>query len=80
LTKLDNPRAIAKANYLSKTNEELCVSCGTCLERCKFQAISLNDYAEVNTERCIGCGLCAVTCPEEAISMVRIERETIPVS
>jgi len=78
LTKLDNPRAIAKANYLSKIDKELCVSCGTCLERCKFQAITLNDYAEVNSGKYVGCGLCAVTCPEEAISMVRLERERIP--
>jgi ferredoxin len=78
LTRLDNPRAIAKANFFSKVYEELCVACGTCLERCKFEAITINDFAEINQDKCVGCGLCAVTCPEEALSMVRFEREIIP--
>ena len=78
LTRLDNPRAIAKANFLSKIDEDLCVACGTCVERCKFDAITINDHAIVNSDKCVGCALCAVTCPEKAITMVRFERETIP--
>ncbi|MFW9951349.1 MAG: 4Fe-4S binding protein, partial [Candidatus Thorarchaeota archaeon] len=78
LTKLDNPRAIAKANFLSTVDKELCKACGTCLGRCKFKAIILNETAKVITENCVGCGLCAVTCPEDAITMVRYEREIIP--
>ncbi len=78
LTRLDNPRAIARANFISKVDEELCVACGTCLERCKFEAITINDKAEINPDKCIGCGLCAVTCPEKALTMVRFEREMIP--
>jgi len=65
LTRLDNPRAIARANFISKVDEELCVACGTCLERCKFEAITINGKAEINPDKCIGCGLCAVTCPEK---------------
>ena len=78
LTKLDNPRAIAKANFISNIDRELCVGCETCVGRCKFHAITVNDVAEVNTDRCVGCGLCAVTCPQEAITMKRLEREQIP--
>ena len=78
LVKFDNPRAIAKANYVSNIDEESCVACGTCIERCKFNAITVDDFALVNQERCVGCGLCAVTCPQEAISMIRLEREEIP--
>jgi heterodisulfide reductase subunit A-like polyferredoxin len=78
LTRLDNPRAIAKANFLSKVDADLCVACGTCLERCKFNAITINEYAEIDSDKCVGCGLCAVTCPEKALSMVRFEREIIP--
>ncbi len=77
LTRLDNPRAIAKANYISNIDKELCVACGTCIERCKFNAITVNDFAHVNTDKCVGCGLCAVTCPEDAITMKRLEREEI---
>lgn len=75
---LENPKAIAKANYLAKINSENCVACGTCEERCKFGAISIDDIAQINEDRCMGCGLCAVTCPEEAISMKRLERSPIP--
>ena len=78
LTRLDNPRAIGRANYISSIDEELCVACGTCIERCKFDAITVNDFAQVNSDKCVGCGLCAVTCPEDAITMKRFEREDIP--
>jgi len=78
LTRLDNPRALARANFLSKVDEELCVACGTCLKRCKFHAIEINDVAEINPDKCVGCGLCAVTCPEDAITMIKFERESIP--
>jgi len=78
LTKLDNPRAIARANYLSEIDNELCAACGTCLKRCKFKAIFLNEIAQIIPENCVGCGLCAITCPEDAIKMVRYEREIIP--
>ncbi len=78
LTRFDNPRAIAKANFISTIDEDLCVACGTCLDRCKFGAITVNDIAQVNPDKCVGCGLCAVTCPNNAIIMKRFERESIP--
>jgi Pyruvate/2-oxoacid:ferredoxin oxidoreductase delta subunit len=78
LTKFDNPRAIAKANFISTIDEELCTACETCLGRCKFNAITVNNFATVNPDKCIGCGLCAVTCPSDAITMKRFEREVIP--
>ena len=78
LTRFDNPRAIAKANFISTIDENLCVACGTCLDRCKFGAININEVAQVTPDKCVGCGLCAVTCPSNAIIMKRFERETIP--
>ena len=73
---LDNSRAIARANYIASVNEN-CVACGTCLDRCKFDAINVEDIAMIDKEGCLGCGLCAVTCPNEAIYMKRLEREHI---
>ena len=37
-----------------------CIGCGACIEKCKFGAISMNEYgvAEVDEEKCIACGLC----------------------
>ena len=78
LTQFDNPRAIAKANFISIIDKDACTACETCIERCKFHAITVNDFASVNPDKCIGCGLCAVTCPSDAISMKRFEREKIP--
>ena len=78
LTQFDNPRAIAKANYISTIDKDACTACETCIERCKFNAIIVNDIANVNPDKCIGCGLCAVTCPSDAIIMKRFEREKIP--
>ncbi len=78
LTRLDNPRAIAKANFISYILEDNCIACGTCVERCKFHAIAIDEIAQVNLEKCVGCGLCAVTCQNDAIIMKRLEREEIP--
>jgi len=78
LTEFDNPRAIAKANFISTIDNDACTACETCLGRCKFNAITVKDFATINPEKCIGCGLCAVTCPSNAIMMKRFERENIP--
>ena len=47
-------------------------ACGTCLERCPPEALTLGDEdpPEVNLDRCFGCAVCATGCPSEAISMV----------
>jgi len=74
LTRYDNPRAIARANYVSKVDEDACIACGTCFERCKFNAIVVEDFARIDEDKCVGCGLCVITCPEEAMKMEQFER------
>lgn len=70
--------SIAKANYISKVNQELCKGCGLCAKRCPFTAIKIeNEKASVEEEKCYGCGVCAVTCPTEAIKLHRFERSHI---
>ena len=44
-----------------------CISCGKCLEVCRFGAISL-EY-KINDLKCEGCGACAWICPTKAISL-----------
>ena len=63
---------INSTNYLASVNEDLCVGCGTCVEKCTVDAINLNDNekAEVDKTRCIGCGLCAHFCPQGAITLL----------
>ncbi len=57
------------ASYLSEVNQEGCTGCGTCVDRCPMDAISLNNdsKAVVTPELCIGCGVCAHFCPENTI-------------
>ena len=69
------PRALARSNYVSRVDADLCVACGTCAERCPMEAITVNDYAVVDEERCVGCGVCYPTCPQEAITLVRKPEE-----
>ena len=57
-------------------NEDMCTGCGTCIEQCPADAISLQGgTAIINEEECIRCGTCHGVCPEEA---VRHDGERIP--
>jgi Fe-S-cluster-containing hydrogenase component 2 len=56
----------------------LCKGCGTCVEVCPSEAISLaQSKAYVDDERCTGCEVCIDACPEGAIQPV-IQGELIP--
>ncbi len=63
-------------NYLSKVDQNICIGCGTCVEKCPLDAISLNDdnKAEVDESRCLGCGICAHFCESSAISLLEGKR------
>jgi len=58
-------------------NEDLCVSCGVCVDDCPVGAITLkeNQTAVIDEDGCIRCGRCHEVCPEEA---VRHDSERIP--
>ena len=59
-------------NYLASIDHNLCIGCGTCVEKCYNKAIQLNNdnKAERFEEFCVGCGVCAYFCPENAISLI----------
>jgi len=65
------PSEILVSSYYAEVEADECLACGTCLERCQVNALSLNedDVAQVDLDRCIGCGLCVTTCQEGAISL-----------
>lgn len=72
----DNPTAVRPSNFLPKASDD-CVLCGTCVDRCFLDALSLDEdagRAVADSDKCIGCGVCAVTCPEEALRLHRFER------
>jgi len=75
-TRWDNPTAVRPANFIPEASDD-CTLCGTCVDRCFLDALSLDEDAEkavVDPEKCIGCGVCAVTCPQEALRLHRFER------
>ncbi|MGI6336820.1 MAG: 4Fe-4S binding protein [Eubacteriales bacterium] len=47
-----------------------CIGCGVCLEKCRFDAISLRGgVCEVNEYACEGCSVCWYVCPQSAVTM-----------
>ena len=79
ITRWHNPHAFARSNFVARASEE-CIACKTCVDRCIFNAISLDtgdDMARIDEGRCMGCGVCTVTCPSGALRLKRFEREPI---
>jgi ferredoxin len=79
-TKWNYPDAgFARSDFVARASDE-CIACGTCVDRCMFDAISLEDGEEIvriDEDKCMGCGVCTVTCPTEALRLDRLERESI---
>ncbi len=63
----------APSRYTASVNIDLCSACETCVERCFFDAILMNDANDlsvVDEEKCMGCGICQVTCDDGALSLI----------
>jgi len=72
LVRFGIPDHVVASEYVSLQNEETCKNCGTCVERCQFNARTLvNDKLHFTKEKCFGCGLCVSTCPTSSISLVK---------
>lgn len=73
------PATLVASNYFAKSNSDTCTRCGTCIDRCQMEAITLqDDKAFVDANRCIGCGNCVKTCPSEAMHLEKKAFETSP--
>jgi Pyruvate/2-oxoacid:ferredoxin oxidoreductase delta subunit len=71
LVRFGMPDAVIASKYVSVNNEETCINCGTCVERCQFKARRLEDGKMLyDRARCFGCGVCVSTCPTESISLI----------
>jgi ferredoxin len=63
---------IANSGYVSEIDEVNCIGCGTCVQACPFEAMSIElDIAAVDRDRCMGCGVCVSACDLGAITLVR---------
>ena len=72
----------APSRFKALVDVDACTSCEVCLDRCYFEAITMegdNGTALIIEDNCMGCGLCAVTCADEAISLIeRLEEDFVP--
>lgn len=55
--------------------EKDCISCGTCVENCMFDAIDIigtKGYSgyRINKAKCFGCGTCKKVCLNDCIEEV----------
>jgi len=57
------------AMFEAVIDEEACIGCEDCVERCPVKAITVGETAVVDSQKCLGCGLCVGSCPSEAITL-----------
>ena len=50
-------------------DSDRCVSCGKCLENCRFDAITTEPVYRVDPFACEGCAVCEAICPAGAVTM-----------
>ncbi len=55
---------------ISPSVDSGCKGCGTCIEHCPANAITLeNGKAKIDSEKCIGCAECIAVCPHNAVNV-----------
>ena len=70
--------AFFRAEYICKTDWDLCTGCKSCISQCQFGAefySSALGKVYIDPARCFGCGVCRAACPNEAIALVPREKE-----
>ena len=67
---------LAPSRYRAVIDEEKCIGCQTCIDRCHFDAIEMKKpegskkmKAYIIDGHCMGCGLCVFKCPQDAIQL-----------
>ena len=72
LIRFDLPDAVVESDSIAQQDEDACIHCGMCVDRCQFQTRSMEtETLKYEPSKCFGCGVCVSTCPVEAISMVK---------
>jgi ferredoxin len=71
-------KACWKGENVAIVNEDKCIGCENCADRCQFGALRYEDKPIIDPELCYGCGNCAEVCENKAIELV--ERNSIPIT
>jgi len=64
--------ALITSTFVAVQDSEVCTSCGQCIARCTFGALTRDPQSSkvgFDAEQCFGCGVCVGACPSEAISL-----------
>jgi len=77
LKKIGNlPAGYAKSRFLAEVDQDACDGCQRCIERCHFDAITMEKVAgskkqkaAVDPEKCFGCGVCVLACEPKALAL-----------
>jgi NAD-dependent dihydropyrimidine dehydrogenase PreA subunit len=59
-------------NMPALVNADECSGCGSCVDECPSEAITLDEekgIAVVDQEECVECGACEEACPNQAIKV-----------
>jgi MinD superfamily P-loop ATPase len=56
-----------KGSKLAVIDEARCTQCGSCREKCRFDAIT--ESFQVDPLACEGCGVCTIVCPANAVTL-----------
>lgn len=71
---------LASSGFIASVDGEGCLGCGTCVDYCQFNALSITmeGIALVDSTLCMGCGVCVDKCPNETISLLRMPEKGVP--
>ncbi len=70
---------LASSGFVARVDEAVCAACGTCAERCPFDALDDGvGIVRVDEAACMGCGICEAACEQDAIRLVRAPERGIP--
>ncbi|OGR75764.1 MAG: hypothetical protein A2X32_01120 [Elusimicrobia bacterium GWC2_64_44] len=77
------PEPVSRNNYFGGKKASIapdkCVSCGRCLELCRFDAVEAAPF-RIKETACEGCGVCVWNCPAKAIDFREVLSGTWAVS
>jgi len=60
----------SKTRLAPQADPDGCTACGTCVEQCPAQALTMvDDLPRVDLESCVTCFCCQEICPEQAMAL-----------